>query len=172
MAVIPTGDPCWACTSSIETYGGNVDKKNYLDIGIVDPKTDVDAGQFSRMVEDVQMMNKTADFAVITFTCNDTATEDPTLNAYWGMHGNGEGAAPTMTRLGDGYVSIEWESSYSDSYGITLDVNLTQWTGNVHGITPAVVNAEFSTITTLLLQVSDMAGDPELDRTVTIRVRR
>lgn len=56
----PTGLPAWARTTTIEDLGGHVDKRNLLDIGKVNARTDVDAGDIQRIAESVVSAARTA----------------------------------------------------------------------------------------------------------------
>ena len=133
MTVTPTGLPIWSRTASFETYGGHTGKKNYNDVGLIDPTTDVSAEQFSREVADIAAMARTSPFAVMTYTQDDTGTNDPTVNYYDAHHGSGAAKAPTLTRNGDGDVTITWDASYSDPYGVSQSVALRHVKATAHG---------------------------------------
>lgn len=126
MAVVPSGLPAHARASSIETIGGHVDKKNYGGIGIVDPTTDESAEQFSRMVDIVQAVEKTAPFAVLNY--RDGAT--PTVLSYTAMYGT----VPTVQNAEHtGETAITWANSYTDSYGVTESFTIRHATAQIWG---------------------------------------
>jgi hypothetical protein len=130
MTVTPTGSPAWERTANHETYGGNINKRNYQSQGPVNPRTDVDAAEFSRMVADVAAMVQTAPFAVLTFTTNDTSPAAPTVDNYNGMHGS---APPTGARVSNGVAQFDWDASYLDAYGVSGDVHITHAVATCHG---------------------------------------
>ena len=127
MAVVPTGSPAWTRTADFSHYGGHASKENYLGRGAIDALTDVGAEEFSRMVADAAAATRTAPFAVITYSCNDTSPDAPTVEFVYMMTGirtvSYEGDAPpsgfpSAARNGDGDVTFTFASSYSDEYGI------------------------------------------------------
>jgi hypothetical protein len=129
MAVIPDGDPLWARTATFETYGGDVNKKNYQSQGAINPLTDVTAEQFSRIVEDLAAAGRTANFCHCYVTCNDSGTPAaPTIQWCHLMTAvretSYEGGAPpagfpTAARVSDGSVTITFAASYNDAYGVS-----------------------------------------------------
>ena len=138
MAVTPTGDPLWARTASHDIYGGHSDKGNYQSQGAINPKTDVTAEEFSRIVEDLAAAARVAAFCKLRITCNDTTPAAPTFE--WVRMSTGvretsyEGDSPPSgfpsgARVSDGVVTITFASSYSDAYGVS------------HAFTPAQVEA-------------------------------
>lgn len=120
MAVTPTGAPAWVRLSDHTTYGGNTNKTNYQSQGAVNPRTDVTAEQFSRLVADLEALVRVGSFAVITFTCNDTVPAAPTVDDYDSM----AGTAPTGARVSSGVVTFTWDASYLDPYGVSGDIHI------------------------------------------------
>lgn len=127
MAVTPAGDPAWARTSDYSTYGGHSDKANYQSQGAVNPRTDVTAEQFSRMVEDLANAVRTADFAKMRVETHDTSPAAPTIHwcrlmtAVRNVSYEGDSAPtgfPSGARVGTGTVTITFASSYDDAYGV------------------------------------------------------
>ena len=78
MTVTPSGDPPWARTASHDVYGGHSEKTNYQSQGAINPKTDITAEQWSRLVEDLAACVNVAEFANLNITCNDTSPAAPT----------------------------------------------------------------------------------------------
>jgi hypothetical protein len=128
MAVTPIGSPAWARTITFDDYGGDVNKANYQSQGAINPRTDVTAEQFSRLVEDLTGVVRVADFAKLYVTCNDSSPAAPTIQWCRMMSGvrstSYEGdAAPTGfpagARVGDGSITLTFDASYSDAYGVS-----------------------------------------------------
>lgn len=133
MTTTPTGDPLWARNSDASTYGGHPEKRNYQSQDAVNPLTDVTAEEFIRLCADVAGLASVAPFAILTLTCNDATTEDPTVNSAFQSNGvslNGYAGGfpptgfPTCTRVSDGKVQVQWSQSQSDDYGVAYDLDL------------------------------------------------
>jgi hypothetical protein len=128
MAITPTGSPPWTRTSDHTQYGGNVNKRNYGNVGVVDAQTDVGAEDFCRLASDVAALARTADFAVITYLCNDSVPAAPTIEVVYMMTGtrvtsyagdNPPSGFPSAARNGNGDVTFTFASSYADDYGVS-----------------------------------------------------
>jgi hypothetical protein len=128
MTVVPNGDPIWVRSSDFTSYGGDLDKANYQSLGAINPKTDITAEQFSRLVEDVAECARTAAFALLSITCNDSGADPPTIN--WARLNTGVTASsyegdtpptgfPSGSRLGNGAVTLTFSASYPDAYGVS-----------------------------------------------------
>lgn len=129
MAITPTGSPSWVRNSDYTTYGGNVNKANYQGQGKVNARTDVDAEEFARMTADLAAIMRTAPFCTITFTCRDSSALDPLVTdvtmqpsgvvttSYAG--GSPPAGFPSVERNGDGDVTITFDASYTDAYGVS-----------------------------------------------------
>src|SRR5262245_17366201 len=120
MAITPTGKPGWVRTNSHEHYGGDTNKKNYQSQGAVNSRTDLTAENVCRVAADIAAMARTAEFATIVFTCNDSVPAAPTVNEYLAQ----TGGAPTGSRIGDGDVTLEWLDQYSNDYGVIGDLHI------------------------------------------------
>lgn len=123
----PSGNPAWVRSSDFSTYGGDLNKQNYQSQGVVNPVTDVGAEGFSRMVSDVAAVVRTAEFCSMLVQCDDSTPAAPTVlncRLMTGITGSTYlGSAPptgfpTLSRNGNGDVSITFASSYSDEYGV------------------------------------------------------
>ena len=79
MPITPTGNPAWTRSAGIESYGGNVNKRNHLSQGVVDPETDISAENLSRIAADLTAVARVSAFSAIRFTCNDTSPAAPTV---------------------------------------------------------------------------------------------
>lgn len=129
MAVTPTGNPAWVRSNDHTAYGGHVNKANYQSVGTVNPRTDLSAENLARMAADLAAVARTAPWAVLTYTTNDTSPAAPTIDDYETMAGN----EPTGARVGDGEVTITWDASYSDPYSQSADIHIIGATATVHG---------------------------------------
>lgn len=108
-------------------YGGHVSKENYLGRGAIDALTDVAAEEFSRMAADTAAAVRTAPFAIIQFTCNDSSPAAPTITSVLMMTGvrltsyaggSPPSGFPSAARNSDGNVTFTFSSSYADEYGV------------------------------------------------------
>lgn len=140
MTIQPTGSPAWTRTATMTDYGGSTSKENYGGRDAINPLTDVDATEFSRMVSDLAAAVRTAPFAVMTIQCQDTHhrnAEDPAhplpgpgepiveyaaLQTAVRANGYLEGAPPagfpTVARTGNGDITITFATTYADDYGV------------------------------------------------------
>ena len=94
MPIIPTGNPAWTRSSAHTTYGGDLNKRNHLSQGVVDPETDLGAEQLTRMTEDLAAIARVSPFSVITYTNNDGSPAAPTISTVLQMNGTNTG--PTV----------------------------------------------------------------------------
>jgi hypothetical protein len=172
MPITPTGDPVWVHTSDHTTYGGDTEKQNYQSEGTINPKTDVDAENFSRLVADLEAVGRTAAFASVTYTQDDTGTNDPTVVDYDGQ----SGSAPTGVRNSDGHVTWTWDASYTDAYGVSGDVHIAHAIATAHGGAAATCTVEPSDVDVngknevVDVRCFDAAGVAATDLTVTLKV--
>lgn len=128
MAITPNGSPAWVRASDHTTYGGDLNKENWKGVGVVNPKTDVGAEAFTRLVCDVAALTRVAPFAVITLLMDDVTPANPTVetcelmtgvrsSSYAG--GSPPSGFPTVTRIADGRARVQFSSSYTDPYGVS-----------------------------------------------------
>jgi hypothetical protein len=150
MPIVPSGDPLWARNRTLEEIGGNLEKQDYLGRGPIDQIVDVGADQFARLTADLVAISRTAPFCAMTITCDDTSAmplrTDPDYAiriqryrkpAVQLVFGPGARVAPywqtapgmpTVTRVGDGSVTITFASEYSDAYGVSAPFEITSMT--------------------------------------------
>lgn len=129
-----SGNPAWERNAGITDYGGHLSKANYLAQGVVNPKTDVGAPAIMRMADHLKALANVSPFAVINYTQDDTGTNDPVVNSCYLMpdadsDGYPDGGTPptgfpTLSRNGDGDVTVTFDSSYNDSYGTAGTFNV------------------------------------------------
>jgi len=162
----PTGAPVWVHTNDHATYGGDVNKRNYQGQDAVNPRTDVSAQQFARLVADVAAMGNTAAWARVTFACNDAVPAVPTIDDYSAM----SGTAPTPTRNGTGDVTFTWAASYTDAYGVSGAVNIVHAEATAHGTSSADGVVEIVSPTVVRVRAFDAAGVALADATLTLTV--
>jgi hypothetical protein len=152
MPVVPTGDPAWVRTSSLETYGGHAEKRNHLGQGSIDALTDVSAEEFSRLTADLAAIMRTAPFGSYWFVCNDTSPAAPTIVAVNSMIGirttpyEGDAAPPgfpSAVRNGTGDVTFTWDASYTDPYGVAGVFGVANPYGNATAVNGNISKLKF-----------------------------
>ena len=133
-----SGNPAWERVAGITDYGGHTSKTNYMAQGVVNPRTDVGAEAIMRMADHLAAVANVSPFAVINYTQDDTGTNDPVVNSAYLMTGaDSDGypdggtpptGYPTLSRNGNGDVTVTFASSYNDSYGTagTFSVSAAQ----------------------------------------------
>lgn len=148
MSTTPNGYPAWVRSADHTTYGGHADKTNYQSQGVVNPQTDIGAEAFTRLVADLEAIQRTAPWCVLTVTCNDASPAAPTITVINQMTGvrtasySGDAAPsgyPSAARNGNGDVTITWATSYADPYGVTGTVHVAHATASAHGSSSASV---------------------------------
>ena len=121
------GTPPWNRTMALGDYGGDLNKRNYGGRGVVDPRTDIDAGQINRMAADLCALSRTAAFSVVTV---DGATTPNVTHAVVGavetvsagyVGSSPPDGFPTVTRVATGHFKLVWETTYADASGATAD---------------------------------------------------
>lgn len=167
MAIVPSGVPPWLRTNSIEHYGGNVDKQNYLSRGAIDALTDVDASQFSRIAADIAALQRVMPFCTLTLLCSDSVPAAPTIeyvHMQTGFTSSGYlGSSPptgfpSAERNGNGDVTITFASSYLDPYSVSGAFSISSLLpGLIHTAAGEAV-AERLTDTTVRLRAFVSAG--------------
>lgn len=178
MPVTPTGSPAWTRTADYTQYGGHANKENYLGRGPIDALTDVGAEEFSRAAADLAACARSAPFAILDITCNDTSPAAPTFNYVAMMTGirttsYAGGSPPTGFPGGDrnsaGSISIHFESSYTDEYGVAGSFTPRLVSVSLAGQTPGMCTWEISGSTVVLYAFSD-AGAALSDARITVEV--
>src|SRR5678815_5997449 len=128
MAIVPSGSPPWLRTNSLDHYGGNIDKQNYLSRAAIDALTDVDASQFSRLASDMAALQRVMPFCTLTLVCSDTLPAAPTIEFIHMQTGYTSSSYigsspptgfPSASRNGNGDVTITFASSYLDPYSVS-----------------------------------------------------
>lgn len=180
MPIVPTGSPAWSRAVSFEDYGGNVDKENYLSEGAINPLTDVDAAAFSRMTSDLAAVVRTAPFLVATYSADDAGTSDPIVEFVWMMTGRvatpflgstPPAGFPTFERTGDGQVTITFDATYADEYGVAYAFAPTGGHGSCRGTGTGGRNVKVQPSgQAAIVTVLDEAGAAATDQTITVEV--
>ncbi len=176
----PTGLPAWTRTAEASVYGGHDDKRDFMGQGVVNPQTDISAAEFRRLAADLAAVARTAPFAVVYLTCDDTTPADPTVNRVRQMTGvtstSYAGASPptgmpTVTREGDGDVTLEWEASYSDDAGVSSDINIRFAMANVAEDGDYTATVELVDERTVRVRAFELpSGDPAEDVEIVVEV--
>lgn len=142
MGITPTGSPPWTRQTSHVDYGGNVNKRNYMGLGVVNALTDVGAEEFCRACADLAAVARAAPMWVITYLCNDSSPAAPTIEVARGMVGSrvvsyaGNAAPsgfPSAARNANGDVTFTFASSYADDYGVAGSWVPATADGGLHG---------------------------------------
>src|SRR6186713_133372 len=129
----PNGDPAWVRTSTAETMGGHINKRNYQLVGVVNPETDVDASEFLRLAVDVASNSRVAAFSKLVAQCADSGTPtNPTITSIEqmtavstaGYLGDSPShvSFPLAYRIGDGAFTATWPVTVDDEYGVSGEV--------------------------------------------------
>lgn len=171
----PDGYPTWLRANDHTTYGGHTSKVNYQGEGVVNAQTDVDAAGLCRMAADMEACHRTAPFAVLTWTCNDSPPAAPTMSAVNLMTGvttNYEGDVapsgfPSGARNGNGDVTFTFAGSYSDAYGVSaaLTIHHALPSSNTYGV---AVDAEVSGSTVRARAIAISTGTASADASGTL----
>jgi hypothetical protein len=126
MATIPNGTPAWTRSADHTFYGGHVDKANYQDEPIVNPKTDVGANAIQRMAADLAAVARMANFATVTFTANESGSSisvtacrlmTGAISASYAGTSPPVGF-PTVTHVSAKVYSVAIGGVYSDPYSV------------------------------------------------------
>lgn len=176
----PTGNPIWTRAAGFADYGGNVNKRNHLSQGSIDPETDVSAAELQRLSADLAAMARVAPFAVLEVACNDTpATAAPTINSAYLSTGTrttsyeGDAAPsgyPSAARVSNGVFTLTFASSYSDDYAVSGSFIVQPGCGNVVGSTSGSVSIVRTSDTVLTVYAYTAAGAALTDAVVSLSV--
>lgn len=175
MAITPTGRPAWARSVSHTDYGGHPNKANYQSQGVVNPRTDVGAEGFTRLVADAEATTRTAPTLTLRYTNRDTSPDAPlVLSAYMmvgvslaGYEGDvAPDSFPDGARNSTGDVTFTIDSSFADAYGVSEPFAPTQCVLSVEGTTAAVATYVISG-QTVRIRCWDAAGAALGNKTVT-----
>lgn len=175
----PTGLPAWTRTADHTIYGGHLDKQNYLSQGVVNPRTDVSAEEFVRFCEDLAACVRTAPFAIITYTCNDTSPAAPTIHSVYMMTGvrttsyEGDAAPtgfPSAARDSNGVVTFTFASSYNDAYSVAGGFTTRHAEATGHATASAVIGMVSLGGTTIQITARDDTGAVVSDAKLTLVV--
>ncbi len=161
MSVVPTGRPAWSRTADYQSYGGNLNKVNYQSQGVTNPLTDISAEQHARLCEDTAAATRTASFADMTVQCDDVTLGPPTITAVDMMTGVQLASYvgnvpptgfPSAARNGNSDVTLTFDSSYTDDYGVSENLSLVHAIATPHGTT-ALTETVTVTATTVRVKI-------------------
>ncbi len=137
---IAAGYPPWQRINTYQTYGGRADKKNLGGLAAVNGQTDIDVSEFQALARDTAANQRTAPWAVLQVTLNDSTTSNPTLVNYWDM---ANAAAPvSIVRNADNDFTITWETSPTGPLETTGLLNIIGARATVSGTTGAACTDE------------------------------
>lgn len=178
MTITPTGLPAWTRTADHTQYGGHTEKRDFMGVGPINPRTDVAAAELCRAAADLAATARTAPMWVLVFQCNDSSPAAPTVEVALGMTGvrftsyeadNPPTGFPSAVRGGNGQVTFTFESSYADDYGTDGDYGVLVATGSASSTSARIVTAT-TTATTVTVRVFDDAGAAVSDPLVCLEV--
>ena len=165
MSTIPTGAPAWLRTNDFVTYGGDPNKKNFQSRGVINPKTDVGAEGFSRLVADVAAVARVVEFCSMQVIC-DVSVHEPLVEncrlmtgatlTYFGS--SPLPGFPTVTGNAAGDVTITFSSAYEDEYGVTGALVIADPFASLIGATPGVATPEPVTDTEVRIRCVNLSG--------------
>ena len=145
--VILTGNPIWARDVNTTQYCGDPNKKDFGNVGVLNPKTDLGANQHARLVADLTTVARSSLLMRLVFTPNATAPSTSVqccmpawsppatwLDGAVTRPGYPDGSAPPSqyyaTIVGTGSTrTITLPTEASDDYGVT------------YAVTPRIVQA-------------------------------
>ena len=163
----PTGNPAWTRSADFTQYGGDPNKQNYQSQGVVNPRTDVGAEGFSRLVSDAAAAVRSAEFCVMQVLIRDTAPTGATIESCRLMtgvtSGSYDGAAPptgfpAIARNGNGDVSISFSSAYADEYGVSGGFSAKEPIANLISSAGGVASPELVSATVVRVRCFSLAG--------------
>lgn len=175
----PSGSPAWTRTATHANYGGDVNKRNLLSVGVVDAQTDVGAEELARLAADLAAVTSTAPFMVITYLNNDGTPAAPTVEVVYGMTGTtltqyaGDAPPsgfPSAARNGNGDVTFTFASSYADDYAVSGAFAPKHAVANALGTAARIVTTELPSSTTVRVRVFNDAGAAVQDSRVSLVV--
>jgi hypothetical protein len=111
MTTQPSANPFWLRSSTINDYGGDVDKYDLNNVAPINPLTDVTASQFKSLSNDLVAANKTAALALITLDTSTDGYQCDIVKASTNMD------LPLIERTGASTILISYPSLVTDIYG-------------------------------------------------------
>ena len=166
MPIVPAGSPAWTRTADHTQYGGHENKQNFMGVGCINAQTDVGAENLCRAAADLAAAIRTLPFCVMTLLCNDSSPAAPTIEFVNMMTGvrvtsyAGDAAPsgfPSAARNGNGDITVTFDSSYDDDYGVSGSFAPTQASTTVHAtahrVGPIAVSGQ-----TVRVRVYDSTG--------------
>lgn len=142
MSITPTGTPAWTRTASADLYGGHANKRNWGGLGIIDPRTDISAEQWSRMAADLAAVVTVSPALVIRVRDTGARTVAPSapspsitasVHSLWGVSGWYSGGFPAT-----GFPTVELDDSDLSlpTYTITIPASHTDYFGVAASFAP------------------------------------
>ena len=153
-------------TPDVDTFGGTFTDAD----GVVDPETELSATYFNRLVAQTVMLSHTTPRAWARVTVSGGVATLADHDAVWG---NTAGVAPTVTYVGTGEYTVEWDASYDDLQTTPESHAVSLRCAHASGFKAAaarIVNARMADAVTAEVTVWNTAGSPaDVDQfTVTV----
>jgi hypothetical protein len=131
MTIVPSGNPLWLRNPGVSQYGGDINKKDYGGIGVINALTDISAAQHARLASDAAAVSRTSTLMRLTFVCS--ATPPVTLVIWcvpaWAIptyYADGSippsASYPTITGSGTSRT-ITMPTSAADEYGVVAAIS-------------------------------------------------
>jgi hypothetical protein len=127
--ILPDGNPIWSRAPSIQQYGGHPEKHDYLNMGVVNAKTDIAAAQFLRMTADQASVSRVCSLLKMRITPTATTITVDWCAPAWAQPGSYSGNPasgptnqyPTVSHSGANLV-IQLPATAADDYGVIRGV--------------------------------------------------
>lgn len=161
--------PIWYADPSLEDLGGNLNLRDLDGLGPINPETDTSAAAYNALAQTASSLAWTSDFCVMKLTCRDSDGYAPLASSYRGHNGVGTAFAPDLARLGDGYFSVTFDSTYTDRFSQSSAIDLDHCFGTVSGATAAFITAVRTNAYTFTVHVWDAAGAHVTNKELSLR---
>jgi hypothetical protein len=148
-------------------YGGHANKRNYGGRGVVDPRTDIDAGQVQRMAADLAAIGRVMPFASLRVIPNGTgvptvyrAQVGPVLTSN-GYVGNAPPAGmPTVTRSNTDVYIVDFPATYTDEAGVTAAFSPIMAAASIAASTGIGTASAYISAGNVYVYTYDVSGSP------------
>lgn len=128
MTIVPSGNPLWLRNSGITQYGGDINKKDFGGIGVINARTDLSAAQYSRLAADQAAVARVASLMRLVFVTGTGTAAVSLCSPAWGAPATyADGSTPpsanypTVTGTGTSRT-VTLPASVADDYGVVADL--------------------------------------------------
>lgn len=165
---MPTsGSPPWLRTVVFTDYGGHANKRNYGGRGVVDPRTDIDAGQVQRMASDLASITRVMPFASLRILPNGTgvptvyyAKVGPVLTSGSYTGDAPPAGMPTVTRSNTGVFIVDFPATYTDESGATAAFGPIMAAASIASSTGIGTASAYISAGNVYVYTYDVSGSP------------